>query len=49
VVKIELTSAADQPLRRQVRVQADWPDDPALRARVSKQFTIELPPPAKGK
>ena len=48
-VKIEVSTPPDQPSRRVVRVQADWPADSPLRARVSKQATIELSPPAKGK
>jgi type II secretory pathway component PulK len=48
-VRIEVTTPPDQPSQRVVRVQADWPDDPALRARQTKQATIERPPGPKPK
>ncbi len=48
-VKIEVSTPPDQPSRRLVRVQADWPEDSPARVRISKQATIELSPPTKGK
>ncbi len=48
-VKIEVSTPSDQPSRRVVRVQADWPEDAPMRVRISRQATTELPPPAKGK
>jgi type II secretory pathway component PulK len=48
-VRIEVTAPPGQPGQRVVRVQADWPDDPALRARHTKQATIELVPETKAK
>ncbi len=41
-VKIEVTVQGGQPAERVVRVQADWPEEPALRARHTKQAVIEL-------
>ena len=41
-VRIEVTAPPGQPAQRVVRVQADWPDDPALRARHTKHAVIEL-------
>lgn len=49
VVRIEVSTPANQPLSRLVRVQADWPDEPQSRVRVSKVLMIELPPEPKGK
>jgi type II secretory pathway component PulK len=48
-VRIEVTALADQPNRRLVRVQADWPDDPQWRARHTKQATVELGAETKAK
>jgi type II secretory pathway component PulK len=48
-VTIEVATQPGQPAQRLVRVQADWPDDPALRARYTKQATIERPPGPKPK
>jgi Tfp pilus assembly protein PilX len=47
-VKIDVSTPPNEPSRRVVRVQADWPEDAPERVRVSKQATIELSP-AKGK
>lgn len=47
-VKIEVSTPPGKPLERLVRVRADWPQDDPLRARVSKQTTLEIPA-AKGK
>ena len=44
-VKIEVTAPAGKPAQRLIRVQADWPEAAAERARVSKQATIELAAP----
>jgi hypothetical protein len=49
VVRIDVTTPADQPLRRQVTVRADWPEDPQLRARHDKRATVQLAAEAKGK
>jgi type II secretory pathway component PulK len=43
VVAITVRPAADQPSRRIVRVQADFPDDPLLRSRQNKEIVIDLP------
>ncbi|MCR4413480.1 MAG: hypothetical protein NUV77_13750 [Thermoguttaceae bacterium] len=50
-VRIEVLAIADQPARRRVRVQADYPDDPTSRIRVSKEITIAHQPeaPARAK
>jgi len=48
-VKIEIATPPNQPAERLIRVQADWPDDPALRARHTKQTTMELTPETKTK
>jgi hypothetical protein len=40
-VTIEVEAVTDQPGRRRVRVRADYPDDPRLRVRWSKQLTIQ--------
>jgi len=43
VVKIEVETAAGQPARRLVRVQADYPDHPHLRVRHTRQLAVEIP------
>lgn len=46
-VRIEVTAPPGQPAERLIRVQADWPDDPELRARHTKQATVERAPGPK--
>jgi len=48
VVKIDVNTPAGKPSQRLIHVRADWPEDTPVRARASKEVTIELPPP-KGK
>jgi hypothetical protein len=48
-VKIEVATPPGQPAQRLVRVQADWPDEPAQRARHTKQAIVELAPGPKAK
>ena len=43
-VTIEVEAVPDQPDRRRVGVRADYPDDPRLRVRWSKQLTIQTGP-----
>jgi hypothetical protein len=43
-VTIEVKAVPDQPGRRLVSVRADYPDDPRLRVRWSKQLTIQTGP-----
>jgi hypothetical protein len=40
-VKIEITAPAGPAGRRMVRVQADWPEDPSLRVRQTKEAAIQ--------
>jgi len=42
VVRIQVETIPEQPNRRLVRVQADYPDHPQHRARESKQAVLEL-------
>jgi hypothetical protein len=49
VVKIDVSTPPNEPSRRVVRAQADWPEDASARVRVSKQVTIEIAPAAVGK
>jgi len=44
VVLIEVTTAAENPRQRTVRVRADYPDDLVDRIRKSKQLVVTLPP-----
>jgi hypothetical protein len=42
---IQVETVADQPNRRLVRVEANYPDDPVHRAQFTKQVTIDRPAP----
>jgi hypothetical protein len=42
VVQIRVETMPEQPHRRVVHVQADYPDHPQHRARESKQAVVEL-------
>ena len=42
VVVIRVEPILEQPMRRLVRVRADYPDHPIDRARLSKQAVVEL-------
>ena len=42
-VAIAVEKVADQPDRRKVRVQADYPADSRLRARQSREIVVTLP------
>ncbi len=44
VVRIEVGVLPGQPGRREVRVQADYPDHPHQRARKSKQVIVDTNP-----
>jgi Tfp pilus assembly protein PilX len=44
VVEIQVEPIPEQPNRRLVRVQADYPDHPQHRARQSKQVVVQLQP-----
>jgi hypothetical protein len=44
VVMIQVEPVPDQPMRRLVRVRADYPDHPQDRVRLSKQAVVELQP-----
>ncbi len=41
-VTIEVSTPPGKPLERLVRVRADWPQDDPLRARVSRETTLEI-------
>jgi type II secretory pathway component PulK len=41
-VKIRIETIDDQPDRRIVRVEADYPDDPQYRARQLKQIAVDI-------
>jgi len=41
-VRIQVETVADQPHRRRVRAEADYPDDPHDRARQSKEAVVEV-------
>jgi len=47
-VRIEVERIPDHPDRRRIKAKADYPADATLRARRSKQLTIELGPEIKG-
>ncbi|MBN2291056.1 MAG: hypothetical protein JXM70_01450 [Pirellulales bacterium] len=49
LVRIEIKTVADNPDKREIHIQADYPDKPKLRARRSKQTTITLVTPAPEK
>jgi hypothetical protein len=42
VVRIEVKAVPDQPDRRSVRVEADYPDDPQQRARHTSEALVEV-------
>jgi len=42
-VKIEIKPVPEHDNRRQVKVEADFPDDPLYRVRYSKELTLEVP------
>jgi len=42
VVRIRAETPADQPDRRVIRVEADYPDDPQHRCRQVKQITADV-------
>jgi type II secretory pathway pseudopilin PulG len=48
VVTITVDRLPDNPVRRRVRVQADYPRDSPRRARHSKQILIDLEPTKAG-
>ncbi len=48
VVIITVDHLADNPVRRRVRIQADYPPDSPRRARHSKQILIDLEPTKPG-
>ncbi len=39
-VRIEVLAVAGQPTQRRVRVEADYPDDPSIRVRISKEIIV---------
>ncbi len=43
LVTIEVIPVSNDPTRRQVRVRADYPNDPQHRARQSRQVIVQLP------
>ena len=43
VVTIQVEPVPEQPMRRLVRVRADYPDHPIDRVRLTKQAVVELP------
>ena len=43
VVRIRAETIADQPDRRTIRVEADYPDDPHHRCRQIKEITADIP------
>lgn len=43
VVQIEVRPATAGEAHRHIRVQADYPDDPTYRVRVTKETTLETP------
>jgi Tfp pilus assembly protein PilV len=43
VVRIEVQTPAEQPKRRTVKIEADFPDDEVHRARQAKEIAVELP------
>lgn len=45
---IAVEAVEGRPNRRLVRVRADYPNDPARRARMSREATIDLPPQPTG-
>jgi hypothetical protein len=49
LAKIHVEKDTEQPERRLVRVEADYPDAPVYRSRWSKQITIDLAAPAASK
>ncbi|NUQ66623.1 MAG: hypothetical protein HUU20_29525 [Pirellulales bacterium] len=42
-VTIQVATLADQPAQRQIRVQADYPDDPQDRARRTRDAVLRIP------
>ena len=42
VVRIRTEAVADQPNRRLVSVEADYPDDPQHRVRCNKQIVVDV-------
>ena len=42
VVRIRAEAVADQPNRRLVSVEADYPDDPQHRVRCNKQIVVDV-------
>lgn len=47
VVRIRVETVPNQPARRLVRAEADFPDDPQLRVRQAKQVVVEIPSPGE--
>jgi hypothetical protein len=43
VIEISVHALPEQPRRRLVEIQADYPDDPQHRCRASKQTVVQLP------
>ena len=44
VVLIEVVASDENPQQRLVRVRADYPDDPVIRLRKSKQLVMKVAP-----
>jgi Tfp pilus assembly protein PilV len=43
VVRIKVLPVADQPTRRTIEVEADFPDDPVYCSRQTKEIILDLP------
>ena len=43
IVRIQVLPAADQPHRRALKIEADFPDDPVHYARQQKEIVLDLP------
>jgi type II secretory pathway component PulK len=43
IVRIQIQPAADQPQRRTLKIEADFPDDPVHYARQQKEIVLDLP------
>ena len=43
IVRIQVQPAADQPRRRTLKIEAEFPDDPVHYARQEKEIALDLP------
>ncbi len=48
MITITVDRVSDNPNRRRIRVQADYPLDPPARSRQTKQMLIDLEPDKGG-